>query len=116
MLLTDPERAGNIIGDIFNGGEGAKMAKEKIAQMFQSWSDPTFDEADLGKIKNMALQELKEKRLEAQQAVLSSEALKCPQFLKHVSRNIPLLIAFPCRPHTDLWRDMLRCGLAQYSR
>lgn len=74
-----------MISDIFNGGEGAKIAKEKIMTLFRTWTDTIFDEADLSKIKNMALQELKEKRAEAQHVVLASEALKCPQFLKHVS-------------------------------
>lgn len=86
-LSLTSDLAGNMITDIFNGGEGAKLAKEKIAQLSRSWSDPIFDEADLSKIKNMALQELKEKRLEAQRAVLGSEALTCPQFLKHVSQS-----------------------------
>lgn len=74
-----------IIPEIFNGGDGGKQAKEKIAKLFQSWTVPDFDEADLSKIKSMALQEIKEKRMQAARVVLSSEAIKCPQFLKHVS-------------------------------
>lgn len=77
-----------IIPEIFNGGDGGKQAKEKISKIFQNWGSPEFDEADLSKIKSMALQEIKEKRIQAAQAVLSSEAIKCPQFLKHVSQGI----------------------------
>lgn len=76
-----------IIPEIFNGGDGGKQAKEKISKIFQSWDSPEFDEADLSKIKSMALQEIKEKRVQAAQTVLSSEAIKCPQFIKHVSPN-----------------------------
>lgn len=76
-----------IVPEIFNGGEGGKLAKEKIAKLFKSWEHEVFDEADLSKIKSMQLQEIKDKRKEAQQAVANSEALRCPQFLKHVGHN-----------------------------
>ncbi|KAF3768594.1 antiviral helicase [Cryphonectria parasitica EP155] len=73
----------NILPEIFNGGEDQRKAKEQIAKLFQSWSNPAFQETDLGKIKSLALQEIKEKRVQAESTVLGSEALKCPQFLKH---------------------------------
>lgn len=76
----------NIIPEIFNGGEDGKKAKEYIAKLFQSWESSVFNEADLSKIKSMTLQEIKEKRVQAERTVLGSEALKCPQFLKHVSQ------------------------------
>lgn len=77
-----------ILPDIFNGGEGGKQAKETITRLFKSWEHTGFDEADLTKIKSMQLQELKEKRKQAQHAIASSEALKCPEFLKHVSQSL----------------------------
>lgn len=76
----------NIIPEIFNGGEDGKKAKEYISKLFQSWESSVFNEADLSKIKSMTLQEIKEKRVQAERTVLGSEALKCPQFLKHVSQ------------------------------
>lgn len=69
--------------------------------MFRNWNDTIFDEADLSKIKNMALQELKEKRTEAQLKVLGSEALDCPQFLKHVSQHSENC-SRACFPHPAL--------------
>lgn len=77
----------NIINEFFNGREAVAQAKEKMAQMFQSWTNSIFDETDLSKIKSLALQEIKEKRAQAERVVLSSEALKCPHFLKHVSQE-----------------------------
>ncbi|PSR94005.1 antiviral helicase SKI2 [Coniella lustricola] len=81
-VLTGSSTKG-IIPEIFNGGEDGKKAKENLAKMFQSWEHAAFNEADLSKIKSMALQEIKERRLQAERTVLASEALKCPQFLKH---------------------------------
>lgn len=75
----------NIINEFFGGREASTQAKEKMAQVFQSWTSSNFDEVDLSKIKSLALQEIKEKRVQAERTVLSSEALKCPHFLKHVS-------------------------------
>lgn len=77
-----------IIPEIFNGGDAGKLAKENIAKLFKSWTNPEFDEADLSKIKSMALQEIKEQRMQAAQVVLGSEATKCPQFIKHVSYSL----------------------------
>lgn len=94
-----------IVPEIFNGGEGGKQAKEKIAKLFKSWGHEVFDEADLSKIKSMQLQEIKEKRKQAQLAVTSSEAMACPQFLKHVSHRY----ADAAIPSTE---TLLTCALA----
>lgn len=76
-----------IVPEIFSGGEGGRVAKDKIAKLFKSWEHAVFEEADLSKVKSLQLQELKEKRRQAQLAVTGSEALMCPRFLKHVSRR-----------------------------
>lgn len=72
-----------IIPEIFQGGEGGKAAKEAIVQICKTWQQAYFDEADLRRIKSMNLQEIVQKRKLAEQAVTGSDALKCPQFLKH---------------------------------
>lgn len=83
-VLTSHKTKG-IIPEIFNGGDGGKLAKEKIVKLFQDWSAPEFNEVDLNRVTSMSLQELKQKRVEAVETITSSEALKCPKFLKHVS-------------------------------
>lgn len=77
-----------IIPEIFNGGDGGKQAKEAIADLFRSWDSPVFNEADLSRIKSMELQQIKERRLEAAGSMLTSKAIECPQFLKHVSQDL----------------------------
>ena len=90
MPLSDLEvvtghQTKGIIPEIFQGGEGGKAAKEAIVQICKTWQQAYFDEADLRRIKSMNLQEIVQKRKLAEQAVTGSDALKCPQFLKHVS-------------------------------
>lgn len=76
-----------IIPEIFQGGDAGKAAKDAIVQICKTWQQAHFDEADLRRIKSMNLQEIVQKRKQAEQAVTGSDALKCPQFLKHVSVN-----------------------------
>lgn len=73
-----------IIPDIFQGGETHQKAKNKLHALGRNWDD-LYDEVDLSKIKNMALQEMIEKRQQASQAAGSSPAVECTDFIKHVS-------------------------------
>lgn len=73
-----------VIPEIFKGGEEQTKADKKLQDMCSSWDD-RWDEMDFGKIKSLALQELIEKRASLVKTISSSPAVKCPNFLKHVS-------------------------------
>lgn len=81
-VLTGHSTKG-IVPEIFQGGEAGRVAKEKMAQICKTWQQSLFDEVNLGKIKSMALQEMIEKRKQAETAVMNSPSLKCPLFIKH---------------------------------
>lgn len=74
----------NIVPEIYKGGEGHQQAKDKLQEICNSWDD-RFDEVDLGRIKQMQLQEIIQKRTDLVKLISHSPALKCKDFLKHVS-------------------------------
>jgi antiviral helicase SKI2 len=71
-----------VLPDIF-GGEGHAKAKEKLHQICRSWNAGIWDEADLGRIKNLAVHEVASKRREAEVKAAKSPAAGCKSFLKH---------------------------------
>ncbi|KAK4238416.1 NUC185 domain-containing protein [Achaetomium macrosporum] len=71
-----------ILPDIF-GGEGYQQAKDKLHQICRSWNLDHWDEADFGRIKNLAVHDIINKRREAEIKVIKSPAAKCNSFLKH---------------------------------
>ena len=73
-----------VVPEIFQGGEAHQQANDKLKDLCVAWDD-RWDEMDLGKIKNMALQELVEKRHQLTKTITTSPAIKCSAFLKHVS-------------------------------
>ncbi|KAH6688959.1 antiviral helicase SKI2 [Plectosphaerella plurivora] len=72
----------NIIPDIFQGGDLHQKAKTRVHALCRSWDD-LYDEIDLSKIRNMALQEMIEKRRQAVVTVSRASALECHQFIRH---------------------------------
>lgn len=83
-----------IVPDIFQKGDEYQRAKERIHSVCRAWDD-LWDEADMSRFKSLYLQELVEKRAKAEAVVARSPALKCHDFIKHVS---PLMIVFPLYP------------------
>ncbi|KAG5927423.1 hypothetical protein E4U42_002258 [Claviceps africana] len=70
------------IPEIFQGGEAGQKAMERLQDICSGW-DGRFDEADMNRIKSLALQEIMEQRTQLVKAVTESPAIKCPKFLKH---------------------------------
>ncbi|KAK3311572.1 NUC185 domain-containing protein [Chaetomium strumarium] len=71
-----------VLPDIF-GGDGYQQAKDKLHQICRSWNLDHWDEADFGRIKNLAVHDIINKRREAEIKVIKSPAAKCNAFLKH---------------------------------
>ena len=72
------------VPEILKRGEIFQQALERLSEICVSWDD-RWDEADMGKIKSMQLQEIIEKRVQLAKKMTNSPAMKCPIFLKHVS-------------------------------
>ena len=72
------------VPEILKRGEIFQQALERLSEICVSWDD-RWDEADMGKIKSMQLQEIIEKRVQLAKKMTNSPAMKCPNFLKHVS-------------------------------
>ena len=72
------------VPEILKRGEIFQLALERLSEICVSWDD-RWDEADMGKIKSMQLQEIIEKRAQLAKKMTNSPAMKCPNFLKHVS-------------------------------
>jgi antiviral helicase SKI2 len=71
-----------VLPDIF-GGEGYPAAKDKLHDICRSWNLGHWDEADFGRIRNLAVHDIINKRREAEIKVIKSPAAKCNAFLKH---------------------------------
>ncbi|KAK3898285.1 NUC185 domain-containing protein [Staphylotrichum tortipilum] len=71
-----------VLPDIF-GGEGLPKAKEKLHQICRSWNADLWDELDLGRIRNLAVHDIANKRREAEIKASKSPAADCRSFLKH---------------------------------
>ncbi|QPG93532.1 hypothetical protein C2857_000549 [Epichloe festucae Fl1] len=70
------------VPEIFQGGDAGQKAYDRLQDICSGW-DTRLDEADMGKIKSLALQEMVEKRMQLVKTVTDSPATKCPSFLKH---------------------------------
>lgn len=79
------------VPEILKRGEIYQQALEKLQEICVSWDD-RWDEADMSKIKSMQLQEIMDKRVQLAKKMTSSPAMKCPNFLKHVS--LPAIMPF----------------------
>jgi len=73
-----------IVPEIFQGGDAGRRAKERIHGLCRSW-DGIWEEADMSRFKSLYLQELVERRKKAAATAAASPALRCPDFVKHVS-------------------------------
>jgi antiviral helicase SKI2 len=80
----------DIIPEIFNGGEPYNKAKERLSRLCSSWEENEWNEMDWSKIKDLKLREILTKRTEESIVAQKSDSLKCPQFIKHVSRACAL--------------------------
>ncbi|KAK0105261.1 hypothetical protein ONS95_004351 [Cadophora gregata] len=72
-----------VIPEIFGVKEVHQIAKEKLAQLCQSWESDEWNELDWNKLKDMQLRDILMKRLEESTIAQKSACLKCPQFMKH---------------------------------
>lgn len=88
--LTDTVVKG-VIPEIFDGGDGYTLAKEELFRLCSSWELDEWNELDFSRIKDLHLREILTKRFEAAAISQKAGSLKCPQFIKHVSK-IPTLI------------------------
>ena len=66
--------------------EAYEAAKDKLQEICATWDD-RWDEMDMSKVRNLAMQEIMEQRAKLVKIFTSSPSNKCPQFLKHVSLN-----------------------------
>ncbi|KAI9745085.1 MAG: hypothetical protein M1818_001363 [Claussenomyces sp. TS43310] len=73
----------NVIPGIFEGGEPYIEAKAELARLCTSWESEEWDELDWGRIKDLQLRELLQKRKEEISASENCNCVSCPQFLKH---------------------------------
>lgn len=77
-----------VIPDIFGVKDVHQNAREKLAWLCQSWETDEWNELDWNKLKDMQLRDILLKRFEESAIAQKSACLKCPQFVKHVSRRI----------------------------
>ncbi|PNY26558.1 ATP-dependent RNA helicase [Tolypocladium capitatum] len=70
------------IPEIYKGGQVGQQAMERLQEICSAWDD-RWDEADMGKIKSLALQEIVEKRVQLVKKIQGSPAVQCSSFLKH---------------------------------
>ncbi|PHH90992.1 hypothetical protein CDD83_2013 [Cordyceps sp. RAO-2017] len=70
------------IPDIFTHGPPGYQAIDRMQEVCYAWDD-RWDEADMGKIKSLQLQEIVEKRTQLVKLMSLSPAARCPSFLKH---------------------------------
>jgi antiviral helicase SKI2 len=75
-----------IIPEIFQGGEGASAARQKLVDICNAgWKSGIWNEMDLAKIRHLQLHEMIKERVAARKVAEKSEAMTCKNFLKHVS-------------------------------
>jgi antiviral helicase SKI2 len=74
-----------IIPEIFQGGDGYLEAVKELSRLCQSWELPEWDELDWGKIKDLSIRDLLEKRRQEAEISQHCACVSCPDFLKHVS-------------------------------
>ncbi|KAI1434154.1 DSHCT domain-containing protein [Xylaria sp. CBS 124048] len=72
-----------IIPDYFQGGDAAAKAKEKIYGICRTWESDLFNEVSFSNIRNLNLQEIIQKRLQAAAVIEQTATMQCPKFLKH---------------------------------
>ncbi|KAB5547116.1 NUC185 domain-containing protein [Coniochaeta sp. 2T2.1] len=72
-----------IIPEVFAGGDGLQQAREKLLQICKTWHSDIWDEMELNRFRNLQIQEMITKRREAEMKTFTSQAVRCPQFVKH---------------------------------
>jgi len=75
----------DIVPEVFRGGEGYEVAKEKMFRLCSNWEQDEWNEMDWSKIRELKLREILTKRIQESVKAQKSDSLKCPNFLKHVS-------------------------------
>lgn len=61
-----------------------KIAQSEISKIFISWGETYWEEFDWGRVKELSILDILEKRNEAIKIAVNSYCVECPQFLKHV--------------------------------
>jgi antiviral helicase SKI2 len=74
-----------IIPDVFSGGDALQEARERLLQICRTWDSDIWDEMELSRIRNLQFQEMITARKEAEVSTFTSPAVRCRQFIKHVS-------------------------------
>lgn len=78
-----------VLPQIFVGGkEDTAGAREELERLCKSWELKDWDEQDYSKIKEIELRDLLSKRQEQSKIAQKASALRCNQFIKHVSMVI----------------------------
>lgn len=67
-----------------SGSKINQAAQSEISKIFLSWAATYWDEFDWGRVKELPILDILEKRTEAIEIAANSYCAECPQFLKHV--------------------------------
>lgn len=86
--------------------DALKLAQDQFVPLCQSWNYQDWDEYDYEKIKNLKFKEIEMARRQKGQEAAQRECIKCPDFLKHVSREIDGWLMVQANDHSSLWSMM----------
>jgi antiviral helicase SKI2 len=76
-----------VIPEIFQGGEAYPAAIAELSRLAQSWELPEWDEADWGKLKDLAVRDLLARRADDAAQAQNGVCLGCDAFLKHFAQR-----------------------------
>ena len=68
--------------------EATKFAVGEAAKICAAWDQPTWDELDWSRIKELRSREIVENRRQEAIKVQNAHALECPSFVKHVRHEV----------------------------
>ena len=68
--------------------EATKFAVGEAAKIRAAWDQPTWDELDWSRIKELRSWEIVENRRQEAIKVQNARALECPDFVKHVRHEV----------------------------
>jgi antiviral helicase SKI2 len=76
--------------------EAAKFADKELTKHTKSWTDPSWEELDWARVKELQVRDILDQRQAQADIAQSCHCLKCPHFLKHVCGAV-----FVCMARAD---------------
>ena len=68
--------------------EADKFVEDEIVKLFKDWTQPTWDELDWAKMKELQTRDLLEQRDQEAKKAQLGHCFDCTSFVKHVSTSV----------------------------